>query len=65
MEEIYCSLCAVQLNEGTAVYGLTSGSINNACHGFRVDEDTDWDVYCTDCMNEIDRFLASSRKGNS
>lgn len=65
MVEIYCSLCTAQLDEGASVYGLTSGSISEACNGFRIDEDSDWDVYCTDCMNEFDKFLASSRKGNS
>lgn len=65
MEEIYCSLCAVQLSEGDAVYGLTSGNINETCHGFRIDEDSDWGIYCPDCMNKIDTFLTSFRKGNS
>ena len=65
MEENYCSLCGEKLNEGDVAYGLTSGSINEACYGFRIDEDSDWDIYCSDCMNEIDKLLASIRKGNT
>ncbi len=65
MEEIYCSLCAEQLNDGDAVYGLTNGRINETCHGFRIDEDSGWDIYCPDCMNKIDKLIMSLRKGNA
>jgi len=64
MEDVRCALCGEELNEGAVAYGLTIGNIDNACYGFRIGEDSDWDVYCPDCMNEIDKFLASFRKGN-
>ncbi len=64
MEEIFCSLCGKELNDGAAAYGLTNGSINEACFGFRVDEDSCWDVYCPSCMTEIDKLIANIRKGN-
>ncbi len=65
MEDVCCSLCGEELKEGEAAYGLTSGNINEATYGFRIDENAEWDIYCPNCMNEIDKFLASFRKGNS
>lgn len=65
MEEVFCSLCGDELNEGAAAYGLTSGNIDETCNGFRIDDDSDWDVYCPVCMNEIDKLIASFRKGNT
>jgi hypothetical protein len=65
MEEIYCSLCAEELNEGAVAYGLTSGRIDEASYGFRIDEDSEWDIYCPDCMNEIDKLIAGLRKGSA
>jgi hypothetical protein len=65
MEKIYCSLCGEDLNEGDAAYGLTRGNINETCYGFRIDENSEWDIYCPDCMNEIDKLLESFKKGNA
>lgn len=65
MEEVFCSLCGDELNEGAAAYGLTRGNIDEACNGFRTDGDSNWDVCCPVCMNEIDKFIASFRKGNT
>lgn len=64
MEEVFCSLCGVEMNDGAAAYGLTNGRINEACYGFRVDEDSGWDVYCPSCMTEIDKLIVNIRKGN-
>lgn len=65
MEDIYCALCGEELSEGTTAYGLTSGSINGSCYGFRIDESSEWDIYCSNCMDEIDKLIASFRKGNA
>lgn len=48
-------------NKDTA-YGITSGSIDESCYGFRINEDSDWDVYCPNCMNEIDKILADYKQ---
>lgn len=62
MEEVYCALCGVEIENMRPAYGLTSGVIDEDCCGFRVDSDSDWDIYCPDCMNEIDRLLADFRR---
>lgn len=59
MDEICCSLCCVELKDQDATYGLTAGIIDESCGGFRIDSDSDWDVYCADCMNEIDRLIST------
>ena len=65
MDEICCSLCGIELKDNDAAYGLTSGTIDESCDGFRIDSDSDWDVYCADCMNEIDRMIAAHRQTRS
>lgn len=62
MDEICCSLCGIEMNNKNQAYGLTSGLIEEECGGFRIDTDSDWDVFCADCMNEIDRLLADSKQ---
>ncbi|WP_281185441.1 hypothetical protein [Trichlorobacter lovleyi] len=62
MDEIVCSFCGVELPEETQVYGITSGYVDEACCGFRIDTDSDWDIYCSDCMNTIDKLIANYKK---
>lgn len=62
MEEISCSLCGIGLYDNDAAYGLTAGTIDEGCDGFRIDSGSDWDLYCADCMNEIDRTILSLRQ---
>lgn len=62
MDEPYCSLCGVEMKNKDMAYGLTRGIIDEGCYGFRMDSDSDWDVYCSSCMNEIDRLLANFRQ---
>jgi hypothetical protein len=61
MEEICCSLCGIELTDKDPAYGLTGGTIDDDCSGFRIDSDSDWDVYCPDCMNVIDRMISTLR----
>lgn len=63
MDEICCSLCGMGLKNKDLAYGLTPGIIDEHCDGFRVDDDSEWDLYCADCMNEIDRLISSRRQG--
>lgn len=65
MDEISCSLCGVGLKDNDAAYGLTPGTIDEGCDGFCIDSDSDWVVYCADCMNEIDRLIADHRQTRS
>lgn len=62
MAELYCSFCRIELKDGDAAYGLTGGVVADECCGFRMDGDADWDLYCRDCMNRIDRLLADARE---
>lgn len=57
--EIVCALCGVDMHSGDTAYGLTRGFLEESCDGFRVDDDTDWEVYCANCMNTIDRLMAN------
>lgn len=63
MDDIYCSLCGIALKNKDRAYGLTPGIIDERCDGFRVDADSEWDLYCAGCMNEIDRLILSRRQG--
>ena len=65
MDEISCSLCGMELTDKDSAFGLTEGTIDNDCYGFRVDSDSDWDVYCPDCMNDIDRMISTLRQTKS
>ena len=61
----YCSFCGIELKDGDSAYGLTGGVVDDKCCGFRMDCDEDWDIYCRDCMNRIDRLLAEARRGGA
>lgn len=65
MDEIVCSVCCNEINEKDTAYGITRGSVDESCYGFRIDDDTDWDVYCADCMNEIDKLLTDLRQSRT
>lgn len=65
MDEISCSLCGIELKDKDAAYGLTAGTIDGNCDGFRMDLDSDWDLYCADCMNEIDRVISGRWQARS
>ncbi len=65
MGEISCTLCCTELKDRDAAYGLTPGYIDANCDGFRMDSDSDWDVYCADCMNKIDRMISALRQTRS
>lgn len=59
MDEIHCSFCGIKMSNRDSAYGLTSGIIDKACYGFRIDDDSEWDIFCSNCMNEIDRMIAN------
>jgi hypothetical protein len=65
MDEVCCSLCCIELKDNDVAYGLTPGVIDEKSDGFCIDSETDWDVYCADCMNEIDRMIAAHRQTRS
>lgn len=62
MDEIVCSFCGIEMNNGETAYGITRGSVDESCDGFRIDDDTDWDVCCSDCMNIIDKLVADFKR---
>jgi hypothetical protein len=62
MVESSCSFCRTELKNGDPAYGLTGGVVDGECYGFRMACDEEWDLYCRDCMNKIDRILAEARK---
>jgi hypothetical protein len=62
MDNCCCAGCGIELMEGQNVYGLTRGSINSELYGFRIDDNSEWEYFCSDCMNKIDQFLADCRK---
>ena len=62
MDETVCTLCGIEMKDMALAYGITRGSIDESCFGFRIDEDSDWDVYCSECMNEIDKVLADYKR---
>jgi hypothetical protein len=43
-------------------YGVTRGCIVEDSYGFRVDDDSEWDIYCPDCMNVIDALIAGYKR---
>ncbi len=65
MMDKYCSFCRVNLNNGDPAYGLTGGVIDADCYEFRMDCDSEWDLYCRDCMNKIDRILAEIKRNET
>jgi hypothetical protein len=62
MDEIVCTFCGIEMKNKYSAYGITKGSIDGSCDGFRIDDDSDWDIYCPDCMNEIDKVLADFKR---
>lgn len=60
-----CAGCGMQLLDGQNVYGLTRGAIDSELIGFRIDDDSEWEYFCSNCMNKIDQFLADCRKGST
>jgi len=49
------------MGDGNTAYGVTKGSIDFDVEGFRMDLDDEWDVYCSDCMNTVDKLIADYR----
>lgn len=64
MDDINCALCGIILNNIDRAYGITMGTIDESCNGFFIDDDSDWDIYCPDCMNIIDKLIANYRNEN-
>lgn len=62
MDDIFCSLCGNLLTGNETAYGLTSGVIDYNLTGFNMDTDSEWDIYCQNCMNEIERLLFEYRQ---
>jgi hypothetical protein len=62
MDEMFCSFCGIEIGDKNLVYGITKGSIDESCYGFRVDEDSDWDIYCPNCMDTIDKLIADYKR---
>ena len=62
MNEIYCAFCGIEMQHKDLAHGITRGSIDESSYGFRIDEDSDWDIYCSKCMNEIDRLLSDFKR---
>jgi hypothetical protein len=62
MSELNCAFCGIEINNNDVAYGLTKGTVDDECYGFRMDSDSDWDVYCPDCMNEIDKLLSDFKR---
>jgi hypothetical protein len=62
MGETGCAFCGIEMKDNDLAYGISRGSIDDSCYGFRMDEDSDWDIYCPECMNEIDRILANYKR---
>lgn len=55
--DVFCSLCGIALRSGEMAYGLTGGCIDDECEGFRMNFDEEWDIYCPNCMNAIDKII--------
>lgn len=58
MEELYCSMCGVEMRNKDAAFGLTRGVIDEGCDGFCMDFDTGWEIFCMACIDEIDIAIA-------
>lgn len=61
MSEISCTYCGVKLENDEAAYGLTSGRIDDDLEGFCMNLDNEWDIYCPNCMNTIDKLISDSK----
>lgn len=62
MDETVCTFCGIEMHDNDLAYGISSGSIDESCYGLRIDDNSDWDVYCPECMNEIDKVLAEYKR---
>jgi hypothetical protein len=62
MDNITCVFCGMELKDDDSCYGLTRGAIDENCFGFKVDDDSDWDIYCPTCMNLIDKLMADYKR---
>jgi hypothetical protein len=62
MDEIICAFCGIEMKNTAVAYGLTRGAIVESCGGFKIDEDSEWDIYCPDCMNAIDKLTADYKR---
>ena len=62
MNETCCSFCGKEMKNMDAAFGISRGAIDECCYGFKIDENSDWDVYCPECMNEIDKVLADFKR---
>lgn len=65
MNDIFCELCGIEIKDNDSAYGVTSGTIDEDSLGFRIDTDSDWDIYCSDCMNTIDKLIADYKRSQS
>jgi hypothetical protein len=54
MDEMFCSFCGIEIGDKNLVYGITKGSIDESCYGFRVD--------CPNCMDTIDKLIADYKR---
>ena len=59
MDEVYCSACAVRLMDSAEAYGITRGTVDQENGGLLPDLDSEWVVLCADCMNDVDRLMAT------
>jgi len=62
MEEIACAFCGTEILDNNLAYGISRGTIDECCNGFRVDNDSDWEIYCPTCMNLIDKLMAEYKR---
>lgn len=65
MDEIRCSFCGIEMLDECPAYGISKGSIDESCYGFIIDNDSDWEIYCPDCMNTIDKLMANYKRTKS
>ena len=62
MDKVFCSFCGIEVKNNVLTYGVTRGCINEDSYGFRVDDDSEWVIYCPDCMNAIDTLIAGYKR---
>lgn len=65
MDKIACAFCGTEILDNSPAYGISKGSIDESCYGFRIDNDSDWDIYCPTCMNLIDKLMADYKRTTS
>jgi hypothetical protein len=58
MEGQSCFVCGVSFSDGESAYGLSSGVLAEKYNGFKVDDNSAWDLLCSGCMNTVDRLIA-------